>query len=178
MQNTSVHSNKHQVHHDIPQTQESPPVEVKRTFHAPPEMVWKAWSTPALVKLWWGPEGFSCPEAKLEFREGGKYLFAMKNPDGKVVWSGGVYEEISPDKLVYTDNFTDQRGHIVSAADYGMPGEWGETTRVTVEFEPAGEGQTKMRLKHEGIPADMHDDCVQGWTSTIDKMQRVVERHS
>lgn len=155
----------------------TPLVQITRTFAAPVERVWQAWATPELAKQWWGPEGYSCPEAKIEFREGGRYLMAMKGPDEKVIWSGGVYEQIVPnEKIVCTDSFTDDRGNIVSAESYGMPGNWADVLRVIVEFEEIGDEVTRMSLKHEGIPADMHDDCVQGWSSSFNKLQRLVER--
>jgi uncharacterized protein YndB with AHSA1/START domain len=156
----------------------SPLVEVTRTFHAPVEQVWQAWSDAELVKQWWGPEEFTCPEARLDFKEGGTYLFAMKGPDGKVVWSGGIFEEIVPNqRIVWTDRFMDSTGEPVPAAYYGMPGEWPDTLLVTVDFESVGPDECRMKLVHEGIPREMHDDCVKGWSSSINKLQRLVERN-
>ena len=40
-------------------------IEVKRTFHAPVEMVWRIWTDPELVKRWWGPKHFFAPVAVL-----------------------------------------------------------------------------------------------------------------
>jgi uncharacterized protein YndB with AHSA1/START domain len=42
---------------------------VNRVFNAPVKRVWKAWIEPEIVKQWWGPEGFTCPVAKIDFRE-------------------------------------------------------------------------------------------------------------
>ena len=39
-------------------------VEVSREFDAPIERVWAAWTTPADLREWWGPEGFTCPRAE------------------------------------------------------------------------------------------------------------------
>ncbi len=72
----------------------SPPVELTRTFKAPIELVFEAWVQPELIKQWWGPEGYSCPEAQINFMVGGKNLLAMKSPDGKTIWSTGTYKEI------------------------------------------------------------------------------------
>lgn len=153
------------------------PVELSRVFQAAVEQVWKAWTEVDLIKQWWGPKDFSCPDARIDFREGGKYNFAMQGPDGKVIWSGGVFEEIIPyQKIAYTDSFTDKNGKVVSSSEYGMPGEWPEALYVTLTFEKLGDGSTKMHLYHEGIPKEMHDDCVEGWSQSIDKMQRLVER--
>jgi uncharacterized protein YndB with AHSA1/START domain len=40
---------------------------VTRSFDAPVEQVWKAWSESEQVKRWWGPTGFTCPVAKMDF---------------------------------------------------------------------------------------------------------------
>ena len=42
---------------------------VTRVIDAPVEQVWKAWTDPELVKQWWGPDGFTCPLARIDFRE-------------------------------------------------------------------------------------------------------------
>src|SRR5687767_10044014 len=44
----------------------SPLVEVTRTFHAPVDRVWKAWSYEDLTKQWWGPEDYTCPKADID----------------------------------------------------------------------------------------------------------------
>lgn len=156
----------------------SPLVEITRTFYAPVERVWKAWSDPELIKEWWGPVGYSCPRAKMDFREGGKYLFAMQGPDGNVIWSTGVFEEIIPmEKIVWTDQFCDKDGKPLLAKDVGIPGEWPDKLYVTIEFEGLNNNQTIMIISHEGIPKEMHDDCVEGWKSSVDKLQKLVERN-
>jgi uncharacterized protein YndB with AHSA1/START domain len=159
-----------------PQFANSIPVEITRVFRAPIERVWAAFSEIDLLKQWWGPETYSCPEAQLDFREGGQYNFAMQSPDQKMSWSGGKILEIVPNqKLVYTDHFTDQKGNAVEAKEYNMPGEWPEDLYVTIHFEKLGDQETTIKLVHEGIPKEMHDDCVQGWNSSLDKLQRLVE---
>ena len=50
---------------------------VTRVFDAPVEAVWKAWTDAEQVKKWWGPDGFTAPVAKLDFREGGTSLVCM-----------------------------------------------------------------------------------------------------
>jgi uncharacterized protein YndB with AHSA1/START domain len=154
-----------------------PLVQLTRKFNAPVERVWQVWTMPEFIKQWWGPETYSCPEAKIDLRKGGQMLLAMKGPDGKVVYSGGVIEELIPDtKIVCSDKFMDKDGNPMSAADYGMPGDWPEDgSRITVEFSSLGTEDSQIQLVHEGIPKDMHDDCVAGWSSSLDKFQRVVE---
>lgn len=153
-----------------------PLVEVALVLHAPVEKVWRAWSDPEIVKQWWGPEGFTCPEAKMDFRVGGRCTLAMQDPKGKINWSSGEYLELVPnEKLVCTDYFSDEYGEPVNPSVYGMTGNWPANSYISIEFERVGDNQTKMSVKHEGIPHEMHDDCVQGWTSSLRKLQRTVQ---
>ena len=54
---------------------------LKRTIDAPVEAVWNAWADPEMVKQWWGPDGFTAPVCRMDFREGGTTLVSMKAPD-------------------------------------------------------------------------------------------------
>jgi uncharacterized protein YndB with AHSA1/START domain len=95
----------------------------------------------------------------------------MRGPDGKDIWSTGVYKEIVAEKkLVCTDSFCDDKGNAISAADLGMPGNWSMECLVTVTLEADGD-KTNMELHHEGIPAEMHDDCTTGWQQSFDKLE-------
>lgn len=157
---------------------DSLPLRIDRTFQAPVERVWMTWTTPEKIKQWWGPEGFTCPEARIDFREGGKYNYAMQGPNQRVMWGGGIFEEIIPlEKIVYTDSFTDKDGNIVSPSVYDMGENFPEICYVTVTFESLSDSETKMHLLHEGIPSSMHDECIEGWSSSLDKFQKLVERN-
>lgn len=52
-----------------------------RTFNAPKEVLFSAWSNPNHLKNWWGPNGFSNTFTEFDFREGGKWDFIMHGPD-------------------------------------------------------------------------------------------------
>lgn len=163
-------------------TKEFPLVEVTKTFNAPVKEVFMVWTDGRLVKEWWGPQGFSAPEAKIDFKVGGKYLFAMKNDEGdkKTIWSTGSYLEIIPNKkIVFSDQFSDEKGNVISPKEAGFEGALGEdnVAFVTVEFESLGSDQSRLHLSHEGLPAGMHDECVEGWSSSLDKIKPLVEKH-
>lgn len=76
---------------------------IERVFDAPRELVWKAWTEPAHVDKWWGPNGFRNETASMDFRVGGEWRYVMHGPDGKD-WPNWIrYEEISkPERLVYS----------------------------------------------------------------------------
>ena len=158
----------------------TPFVEVKKQFNAPVATVWNAWADPQILKQWWGPKDYTCPSAKIDFKIEGRYHCAMKAPDGKVVWTTGSYLEIFPHELIVcTDQFADEAGHPLTAKNSGMGPEWNDaedTLIFSVKFTSLSANQTEIQLVHEGIPASVHDDCVDGWNSTLDKLKRVVEK--
>jgi len=144
---------------------------INRVFNLPVSVVWLAWTDAEYFKKWWGPRGFTCPSSKMEARVGGKYLSCMRGPDGKEFWSTGVVKELIPErKLVVTDSFSDDKGNIKPASEYGMPGEWPKELLITVYLEEA-DGATKMKLKHQGIPGEMREDCIKGWNESFDKLE-------
>jgi uncharacterized protein YndB with AHSA1/START domain len=144
---------------------------ITRIFAAPRELVFKAWTDPALMMRWWGPKDFTAPVCKIDLRVGGVYHFCMQAPDGQQFWSTGVYQEVTPpERLVYTDSFADEQGNVVPASHYGMPGEWPLEQLTTVTFEPQ-EGKTKLTLRQTGIPAgEMGEMTAAGWNESFDKL--------
>lgn len=152
---------------------------ITRIFDAPRVRVWQAWTDPKLIAKWWGPKDFTSHSNKVDLRVGGKYHYCMHGPAGtefdKDMWSGGEFREIVPlEKIVMTDHFADEKGNYVSPSTYGMPGEWPEEMVVTVIFEDAGEGKTKLTLTHEGHPADMADMAKAGWNESLDKFAAIL----
>ena len=70
----------------------------KKIIRAPRERVFAAWTKPELLKRWWGPGEVTCPEAEVDLQVGGKYRLANLQPDGKVIWISGTFEQVSPPK--------------------------------------------------------------------------------
>lgn len=105
---------------------------------------------------------------------GGKYLACMRWPDGRDNRSTGVYREIvPPERLVYTDSFSDEKGNVVSAAHYGLDGDYREML-VTVTLEDL-RGKTKLTLRHEGIPVGAGQDGANvGWRESLDKLAKTL----
>ena len=166
-------------YHSVPLTN-TPFVEVTKEFDAPVEDVWQAWSDPEMIKQWWGPETYTCPLAEIDFRVEGKYLLAMESPTEVVMYNTGVYNEIFTNELIVcTDSFSDEEGNPITPVEAGMSEDWegSDSSLFSVKFERLGDNRTKIRLVHEGIPALMHDDCVGGWSSSLDKMKKLVEKH-
>ena len=148
---------------------------ITRTFTAPRELVWKVWTEPALIRRWWGPAGFTCPAATIGLRNGGTYLYAMRSPEGKDFWSTGTFREVIPyERIVAADSFADEKGTIVPASAYSMPGDWPEALLVTLEFTE-DQGKTTLVLRHEGFPAGEQAALARaGWLQSLDKFARVL----
>lgn len=154
----------------VPVTSSASPLVITRTFDAPRELVWKAWTDPERVKLWWGPECFTSPECRIDLRVGGRYYFCMRSPQGQDFWNTGEYLEIEePLRLVCMQNFADEKGNVVPASHYGLPGDWPQQSIVMVTFEET-DGKTKMTLRHTGIPAVMSENTGAGWNGSFDKL--------
>jgi uncharacterized protein YndB with AHSA1/START domain len=149
---------------------------ITREFNAPREAIWNAWTKPEQMKQWWGPTGYTCPVAKMDVREGGKYHAAMRSDKGDMHWSTGTYKEILPlQRMVISDHFADADGNIIKAESLGMPGQWPDELMVTVTFEETANG-TRMTMKHEGMPPEMREMCALGWEQCFDKMEAMVEK--
>ena len=52
-----------------------------RIINFPRELVYKAWSQPEHLKVWWGPAGFTNTFNEFDFRVGGKWSFIMHGPE-------------------------------------------------------------------------------------------------
>ena len=78
---------------------------LSRTFHAPRELVFKAWTEIDSLKKWWGVGAdYSTPIAEIDLRVGGRWRLGMQAPDKDqpAVVSGTFREVRTPEKLVYT----------------------------------------------------------------------------
>jgi uncharacterized protein YndB with AHSA1/START domain len=77
---------------------------ITRGFNAPRHLVWKAWTTPELVKRWWHANRGEVTIAEIDLRVGGTWRYVSVTPDGLEVAFHGEYLEIVPDeRLVSTE---------------------------------------------------------------------------
>jgi uncharacterized protein YndB with AHSA1/START domain len=73
-----------------------------REFDAPRDLVFQAWTDPAHLDQWFGPNGFSLTIHEADIRPGGTWRFIMHGPDGTDYGNRVVYQEIvRPERLVY-----------------------------------------------------------------------------
>ena len=138
------------------------PLRVERHFRAPPERVFRAWTTAAELSRWSDPDPQNA-QAEVDLRVGGRYQIAMTRAGGTVHRVTGVYREIDPPhRLVYTWRWE---------SNPGFP----ETT-VTVEFRGAADGGTDLLLVHAGLPdTESGRRHAHGWTMSLEKLASVSE---
>lgn len=74
-----------------------------RSFRAPRELVWRAWTDPQHVRQWWGREGSTLTVCEIDLRVGGEWRYVERQADGSEYPFKGVYREIvPPERLVST----------------------------------------------------------------------------
>jgi uncharacterized protein YndB with AHSA1/START domain len=153
---------------DIKPVLKSKPLVISRTFAAPRGLVFKAWSSAEHIKRWFSPEGFSVPEAEIDFRAGGVCAICMRSPEGQDFWSRGAYVEVSPpDRLVFT-------------SDVIIGGTKKFSAHTTVTFEDSGK-ETLMTVRQVHDIYDKNflnpvEGASEGWRTTLDKLEKEVAR--
>ncbi len=138
-------------------------LEVKRLINAPRERVYAAWTDPAQLKQWFGPENVQTHDFIAEVRVGGKFRWDLTSSEGERMAVGGQYRELQPGKkVVFTWQWEDDE-------------DWeNHTSIVTIELSESG-GGTELRLIHDQLPNEQsRDGHNEGWNSAIDKLEKFV----
>ncbi len=150
---------------------------VTRVFAAPLDLVWKAWTEPEYVMRWWGPDHFTSPSAKMDFREGGTSLVCMRAPEdfgGQDMYSTWVYQKIVPLKRIeFIQNLADKDGNLIDPLKIGMPPDFPRDTLTVVTFQDLGNGKTEMTVTEYNMPAadtEMGKNAELGLNQSLDKM--------
>jgi len=98
---------------DFSVDKENNQIRVEREFEAPLDKVWAAYTQSHLLDQWWAPKPWQAQTKKMDFREGGYWLYAMIGPDGTKMWSRADYKSILPLKrFTGNDSFCDEEGNI------------------------------------------------------------------
>jgi len=148
---------------------------VTRLFNAPLALVWKAWSDPDYVRQWWGPAGFTCPLAKMDFREGGTSLVCMRAPKefgGQDLFNTWTYEQIVPmQRFVYILRFADKDGNLMDPVKQGLPPDMPREVRNEVRFKQLGKEQTEVTVtEYEWTVGQLMELSKLGLNQCLDKM--------
>jgi uncharacterized protein YndB with AHSA1/START domain len=129
---------------------------ITRTFDAPRELVFKAWTEPEHVLHWLGPKDFTGLEFRFDDKPGGTWLSRMRGPDGKELANGGrVLEYVEPERLSFTFKWDD-----------------GGQEETTIEITLVErDGKTEMTFR-QGLfeTTESRDGHNGGWSESFDKL--------
>lgn len=134
---------------------------IERTFDAPIQTIWNAWTDPDIAARWWHPREVTVDRATvaIDLRVGGEYRYTMVGPDGTEYPTVGSYHEIDePHRLVFT---------------WGNPGDEAAPV-ITISLAEDGEG-TAMTFHILGVDGQPGDDFIyDGWDQAIDILGETV----
>jgi uncharacterized protein YndB with AHSA1/START domain len=135
---------------------------IERDFPATPDRVFAAWTDPAVLVRWWGPEGMGTPTCEMDLRPGGRYRTSMASPKGDSHTVSGVYQVIEPPhRLVFTWAWEQDDGGL------------GHETLVEVALQPI-EGGTRLRLTQKLFQsAEQCGNHRIGWESSFQGLERL-----
>jgi uncharacterized protein YndB with AHSA1/START domain len=135
-----------------------PSLTLKRRFNAAPEKVYAAWTQPAQIAQWFGPDAGGVQRAETDLRAGGRFTIAFNTEDGEEHQVNGVYREVVRNKkLVFTWAWrsTPERESL-----------------VTVLIEPDGDGSLLTLTHEQFFDEAARDRHSHGWTGSLDKLER------
>jgi len=153
-----------------------------RIFDVPAEQAWKAWSEEEFVRQWWGPKGFTCPVAKMAFKEGEASLVCMRAPKefgGQDMYNTWSYQKILPmERIEYILNFTDKDGNKLDPVAMGMPRGIPKNVPHVVTFKNLGNNKTEVTVTEYGYTsAQVVELSRSGMSECLDKMADALAKH-
>ncbi len=135
---------------------------IERTFQAPVERVFDAWTTKEVMRRWWQAEvGWETSVAEVDLRVGGEVRVVMRDPAKDADYGGGGrYTEIDPPRRLAFTWLWD-----------------GDTRRTLIEIDfEESDGATTVRFTHSGL---WDEEAVRsheyGWSNILDNLGRVLE---
>jgi uncharacterized protein YndB with AHSA1/START domain len=97
---------------------------------------------------WWGPQGFTSPMCRMDFREGGTTLVCMRSGEGWELYNTWTYGSIEPrDRIEFVQGFADEDGNRVSPAQLGLPPGIPEEVRNVVSLSAIDEITTELTVR-------------------------------
>jgi uncharacterized protein YndB with AHSA1/START domain len=136
---------------------------ITREFDAPRHLVYRAYTTPELIRRWWSGERGEMTIAEVDLRPGGTWRYVMIASGGFEVAFHGEYQEIVPDeRIVTTDVFE------------GMPAAAALTTATFAEKD--GHTTLSILVEHscqEYRDAHINSGMEGGMQEAMDKLEQV-----
>jgi uncharacterized protein YndB with AHSA1/START domain len=137
-------------------------IRITRVFDAPRQLVWDAWTTPAMLVHWFGCAAFSTISAETDLREGGKWRVVLRTPDGEDIPSYGTYTVVKPiGRIAFTHQWEKQPVHMNPAH---------HRTLVTVDLHDEGQ-RTRLEFRQTGLATEAsRDSHIGGWCDSMDAL--------
>jgi uncharacterized protein YndB with AHSA1/START domain len=138
-----------------------------RVFHAPRELVFRAWTEPENLKNWWGPKGFTNTFQEFDFRPGGVWRHIMHGPDGRNHQNESVFVEIDrPNRLVLDHVSAPCFRLTVLFDDFGFD-DFGGKTKVTFrQLFKSADDYTRVKV----FAAPANEELFDKLQAELDKM--------
>lgn len=149
---------------------------LERTFNAPVDLVWKAYTDPAHIKRWFAPRPYETTEVELDLKPGGIFRFRMIGPDGFDTGHGipgCVLEVVEGKKLAWTSALgPSYRPNAMGEGCESFP------FTAIVTFADAGDGKTAYKavaLHKDAADRETHEKMGfhDGWGKCADQLEEV-----
>jgi uncharacterized protein YndB with AHSA1/START domain len=153
---------------------------INRSFDIPVERMFAMWTDPNHFAQWLPPTGMSMEILSGEIKVGSQIRWRMEGPH-MTLFGRTEYREVQQDRIVYTQQFCDEKGGI---SRHPFAPTWPETMLTTVQFTPEGPDATRVTVFWEPFGAatkeevaaflDARGGMTQGWTGSFDKLDEVL----
>jgi len=137
-----------------------PSLTLKRRLDAPPERVYAAWTDPAHLTKWFGPDSGPVTRADLDVRTGGRYTIVFHTEDGEEHHVSGAYVDVVPnERLTFTWAWrsTPERESL-----------------VTIHIKPDGAGSILTLIHERFFDEEARDRHNYGWTGALNKLEAML----
>jgi uncharacterized protein YndB with AHSA1/START domain len=146
-----------------PAVVQKPSLTLKRRLNAPPQKVYAAWTDPAQIVKWFGPDAGAVTRADMDVRVGGRYNIVFHTEDGEEHNVGGVYREVArSERLEFRLQFT---------------WAWRSTPEresiVTVLIKPDGDGSILTLIHEQFFDEPARDRHEWGWKGSLNKLEKL-----
>jgi len=153
----------------------------ERIVDVPPQLVWRAWTEPELIKQWFCPLPWKTVDAEVDVRPGGIFRTTMQSPEGKAFPNTGCYlETVKNEKLVWTNALLPGfRPALMNAPCGDESAEFMFTAKVEMALH--GENGTRYRATvihadEAGCRTHAAMGFEEGWGVALDQLVAMVKR--
>ena len=128
---------------------------ITREFDAPKHLVYKAWTTPELVRRWWNAKRGEVTSCEIDLRVGGTWRYVMVTPDGTEGGFHGEYREIVPNERIVSTEVFEGMPEAAALNTLTLAEEDGRTT-LTILVEHSSKEHRDGHI-NSGMEAGMQD---------------------